>query len=258
MRTGLIFILSLVIIQALPLYADAVPAADSIVVENSGFEEPGVGKISDTFDPIPGWHQDVTTDSGVELKNPAVGAYRGFGRSSDGPIYQVLDETITAGTQYTLTFYAANTYNTGSVTASFFYLPAPADPTRRVVLASQDFGLSGMDDWLWDLSFTFTAEAGRAYVGRHLGIQFSGDSGSGWYGLDEVRVTRQAAQLQAGSPYPAPEAQYVDPLVTLTWSAPADLPAGPLEYKVYISAAGGSGALTQALVTEPRYRTRWM
>ena len=158
----------------------------SITVVNPGFEEPDEGKISDDFGRIPGWSQDYTTDSGVESGGYA-GSYQGFGRAMDGEIYQLLSTPIVAGETYTLKFYGRSTYNCTSITAEFYYLTDPCDPTSRVVIDAETYSIT--DTWT-EYTLALVAESGQPYIGQDLGIQFSGTSPTdGWYGLDEVRVT---------------------------------------------------------------------
>lgn len=242
-RIGLIS--SLVIVLSATLYAD------SVYVVNPGFEEPAQGKISNDFGRIPGWSQDVTTDSGVETKYPAAGLYRGFGRDTDGPIYQLLTETIQAGLQYTLTFDGANTSGSSLITAEFYYLADPADPTSRRVIARRDFAVGETDVWLHDLRMDFMALSGQPYSGRPLGIQFSGNGG--WYGLDEVRVDQGAVQLAVSNPSPYNMGNYADPEGTLTWDCMADAVYPGLEYDVYLNTRSDFTGITPVRATGRSY-----
>ena len=239
------------LILCLVIIFSATLSAGSVDVVNSGFEEPGQGKISDDFGRIPGWSQDNTTDSGVETQSPAVGSYRGFGRDTDGPIYQLLAATIQAGFQYTLTFDGASTASASQIIAAFYYLPNPADPTNRTVIASQSFALGGSDVWLYDLSMDFIAVSGHSYLGQPLGIQFSGDGG--WYGLDDVRVVSGAPQIGVSNPSPADTGNFADPEGALTWDCTAASIYPDLEYDVYLNTSSNFTGITPIRVTERRY-----
>jgi beta-galactosidase len=160
--------------------------AGSITVVNPGFEEPDEGKIQDDFGRIPGWSQDYTTDSGVESGGSA-GLYQGFGRAADGEIYQLLSESVIEGNTYTLKFYGCSTWQVSTITAEFYYLTDPCDPTSRSVINSDTFSVT--DTWT-EYTLVLVAGSGQPYIGQDLGIQFSGTSPTdGWYGLDEVRVS---------------------------------------------------------------------
>ena len=168
--------------------------AAAIPVVNSGFEDaiPAGTKVffndgrGAGYD-IPGWSQDPpNADSGVEQKLPYAGQDRCWGRSADGQIYQLLDHLTLANTTYTLSFAGANTGNNTSITASFYYLTNPADPTTRVVIASESFATGAADQWqIYNLNFA--AAGGQPYLGQKLGVQFHGPNG--WYGIDEVTVS---------------------------------------------------------------------
>lgn len=186
-------------IQCLLVFSSISFSAEYISVVNPGFEEPNEGKISDDFSRIPGWSQYYTTDSGVEVSNPSAGMYRGFGQSSDGMIYQLLDEKILAGTKYTLIFDGANTYEASVITAEFYYLSDPEDPSSKVVITSKDFELTQpLDVWIHDLVLEFTADADQAYINQKLGIQFI--CNSGWFGIDEVRVEKSTKEAEVKEP----------------------------------------------------------
>jgi len=222
--------------------------ADSVYVVNPGFEQPGEGKISNDFGRIPGWSQDATTDSGVETKSPAAGSYRGFGRDTDGPIYQLLTETIQAGFQYTLMFHGANTSGSSLIRAEFYYLANPADPTSRVVIAGRDFTLGETDVWLYDLTLEFVALPAQPFSGQSLGIQFSGNGG--WYGLDEIRVEKTTPQLAASNPSPFNTENYADPEGTLAWDCIASAVYPDLAYDVYLGTGSDFTGVTPIRVTE--------
>ena len=163
-------------------------ANGALTVVNHGFEEPGTGKIQDDFSLIPGWSQDVTNDSGVEPDGAYTGAYRGFGMTTDSEIYQLLDEQIIEGATYYLKFYGMDTWSSNEIVAEFYYLTDPCDPTSRLMIADQNFPVTG--EWT-EYILSFVAESGQAYLGQKLGIQFSGlAEGTGWYGLDEISVER--------------------------------------------------------------------
>ncbi len=176
--------LSILILWGLLSVLQAAP----ISVSNSGFEDATPADVKVYFnnpgDNIPGWSQDSpTTDSGVEQISPYAGLDRCWGYSSEGPIYQLLDHLIADGTTYTLSFAGANTGANTSITASFYYLTNPADPTTRVVIASGSFTTGAWQ--IYDLNFT--AQSGQSYLSQKLGVQFQGSDG--WYGIDEVSVS---------------------------------------------------------------------
>ena len=223
--------------------------AESLTVVNSGFEEPGTGKISNDFSLIPGWNQDTTTDSGVELKEAYAGTYRGFGRASDGPIYQLLGDTFTANTGYTLKFYGRSTSQAASITAYFYYLENPSIPTSRTVIASQAYLVT--DTWT-EYTVYLAAATGVPYIGSNIGIQFSGAEGSSsWYGLDEVRVST-GVDVKTVNPSPFNGQAGVSANVLLSWDSPPGLPDS--QYDVYLGTDSGFSGVTSVRVTDESYQ----
>jgi len=223
----------------------------AVTVVNPGFEEPDEGKISDDFSRIPGWNQDLTVDSGVELGGYA-GLYNGFGMTIDGEIYQLLSEPITLGTAYTLTFYGKSTWNASTIEADFYYLTNPSDPTSRVVIASESFAVT--DTWT-QYTLELIADTGQAYLGENLGIQFSGTSGdTGWYGLDEITVQTGDPEIKVTNPSPYNGEIYVDSKGALSWEGPDGSVVVDPEYDVYVGLNPGLTGANSVRVTDESYQ----
>ncbi len=231
--------------------------AESITVVNPGFEQPDEGKIQDDFSRIPGWSQDFTTDSGVETLYPPVGEYHGFGKTSDGNIYQLLDAPINAGNTYALTFLGRSTWEALSIISEFYYLTNPSNPRSRAVIADETFYVT--DTWI-EYTLKFAAEAGEPYIGKNIGIQFSGaSSGTGWYGLDEVHVTVEETKVEVKATNPSPYNGeiYVDPEGVLKWDAPPESLITNPEYEVYLGLTPELSAAAHKRVTEESYQPPW-
>ncbi len=152
--------------------------------------------------------------------------------------YQLTDETITAGYKYTLTFDSMTWWSAEGwsqpIRASFYYLSDPCTPDVCHVELSQtvhivtgyeyDCGLGPdncLDDWEYDLTATFVAETGAAYLGEKLGIKFgspwAGDyPGSSWAWVEDVRLAWDWA-TEAYNPNPADGEKLVTKNPTLTW-----------------------------------------
>jgi beta-galactosidase len=221
--------------------------AASVTVVNPGFEQPGTGKISNNFGLIPGWDQDTTSDSGVEPLGAYAGTYRGFGRCSDGPIYQLLSSTYVAGTTHTLKFYGSSSGGATSITAYFYYLVNPSIPTSRTVITSQTYSIS--TTWM-EYTLALTSLPGQSYIGKTVGIQFSGAEGSSWYGLDEVRVTT-GTEIKTSNPSPTNGQNSVALGATLSWSAPVLYPDS--QYDVYLGTNSNLSGVTPVRVTTESY-----
>jgi beta-galactosidase len=226
-------LLSNLFITILALNFTVVLQAASVSVTNPSFEQPGTVK-QNNFDNVPGWSCDTATDSGVEewSVTPPDGTWSGFGKASDGPVYQLLDQTIVEGDIFSLTFYGLSTGEAPIVRAQFYYLTDELDPTSRVVISSEDFAVNSTT-WLSFLHAT-VAQPSQPYLGKKLGIQFS--STSGWYGVDLVSVDQSVASTKAFNPSPSDTATGVLglPITHLSWSGSPFVTS----YKVYAGIAG--------------------
>lgn len=226
-------------IAALLLTATASLAATPVTVENYSFEDPNAGKISgwDGTPDIPGWSSDTTAaDSGVETGyTPTHGTYTAFLMGGDPSVYNLTDHTIAAGYTYELIVDARETYQGYDLKMDLYY----DDAGSRVVAATKT--AAGLTNTMQQCTLTFAADDVPAAIGHKIGIQFSNASGSGWLGLDNVRLSYQSPSI-AGNPDPADEAVHVDYEADLSWSPPSGLP-GP-GYNVYFGTASSPPLLS--------------
>jgi hypothetical protein len=101
--------------------------------------------------------------------------------------YQMLDEVIVEGDEFTLTFAYGPTSVDMLVTASFVYDNGPT----LVEIASTVVS-SGTSKQLADYTLVFNAQAGQAYIGENIGVKFAMGNGpqgyDSWASVDNVRV----------------------------------------------------------------------
>ena len=233
----------LVLLLAVSVYAR------EIVVLNPGFELPGVGKISNGFDDVPGWGQEGSSnDSGVEPFEPSAGEYRGYGMASDGVVYQYFaDEALNSGSQYVLTFDGVNGYGANVLTVSFFYF----DNGQKIVFDSEDFALAASNQWLTSQKAEVIITSSDSFVGVAFGIQFSCDSG--WFGIDEVSVEEIVPEIAVSEPSPADKSSFADLDVVFDWECEAEAIVSGLEYDVYVSDSSDMTGVLPVRVFETMY-----
>ncbi|MHC4719970.1 MAG: hypothetical protein ACYSYT_05780, partial [Planctomycetota bacterium] len=198
---------------------------------------------------IPGWYQggvgawaglDVNCGyEGTECDNCKAWLVFTEGRShcylsTDSSAWQLFDPNydsnviLTAGRQYTVTFDAmAGNYETNPVymDVSFFYVDDPNFPdANRHVLASRTVELigysdaNGLSDWQYDEVLKFVAEAGGAYLGLPLGVEFENVGPASYLWVDNVRLEWGYATY-AYEPSPADGDIDVSRDVVLNWKA---------------------------------------
>jgi hypothetical protein len=176
-----------------------VTAAQAVMIENSGFNQPGTEKIkgwngegvagTPAVD-IPGWVSDaVVGDSGVELDSADASGdgWRGWLMAGDPAVYQITSEAIMEGTTYTLSVALKNTWGGERGTISLI-----AGDASTVLDSFVQENLS-MDFWTYaTLSYTATA----ADAGKLIGVKVLGDTdGYGWIGVDDVTLVPEPATL---------------------------------------------------------------
>lgn len=183
----------------------------AVDVNNPSFELPGVvnpntGEYSykNEWENVPGWSSDGTIDAGISKPTiaesgfaPTDGEWGAFAGGSDS-FYQLLDQIITAGETYALYFDALNVtmwQGPANVTARFYYDRGAG----REVIAEIIVTFIGQDNWHYDRTLEFTAQAGADYTGYNLGIEFANtavDSSPGdgtiqtWNYIDDLKVER--------------------------------------------------------------------
>lgn len=187
-----------------------------ITVENPGFELPDSDKKYN-FSEVPGWSQDISSDSGVDYGG-AAGAWHGYGKYSDGGIYQLLDTPIIADAVYTLNFYGCSKTTATQIIASFYYLTDASDPTSRVIIHNQKFYINS--SWI-PFTLEFTALPSQPYLDKKLGIQFS--TPTGWYGIDEIQASVEMGAPSTWNPTPGNNTYKIDPTMILSWNEPINI-----------------------------------
>jgi hypothetical protein len=173
-----------------------------LTVVNPSFELDGSGNYITCHDYVGiGW-TTVNNYVGVDIYCGAPGACvncrspvppdgncYSFMQTNNTYLYQVVADRIIDGGQYTFTF-DAQTGNSGAdIAPSMFYVN---DSNSHVQVTSSTIPLS-TGAWNNDLSVSFTAAAGQAYLGKKLGIKLHapipGDMDTNkWIFLDNVRL----------------------------------------------------------------------
>ena len=237
---------------------------DAIFIENPSFEDPYTGHTNNATPT--GWSVDGSS-WGTE-----VGPYDGdqcmfVGSYGDdhATLFQLTDHSIAAGDEYTLTFYAKFTWNSGNwpgvYEGSLYY--DTGDGTRNTLdtigasFNSGGWGEGESYSWVrYDL--VVPIPAGSPAIGSKLGFAYQnltgGTAGWGsWTGCDLVSIENINANIAKG-PTPPNGETLVDPGTIFDWSAPAAYT--PTGYKMSLRAgdpnfAGGGNILDGASVTPP-------
>ena len=226
--------------------------AETITVVNGDFELPELSYNLFIFD-ANGWYQvpgftggpystpasQRAGESGLQKKAGVTGN-AAYGNSNSGNIYQLLGKKYQEGVTYGLHASARNSWCAETASAEFYYLPDELNPLDRVTLAVQTVTLddgSNTDHSYKDIELEFVAQASQPYIGKYIGIQFSGqgtgdrsDPGRAWWNIDDV----SAYSSFLTDPYPADGAENLSTDITLSWSSPS---SSPIEYNVYIGTA---------------------
>jgi hypothetical protein len=219
--------------------------AESITIENPSFEDPYQVK---TQPGLPtGWSLDGNA-GGCGLE---VGAFDGnvcmfvdASSSGNSTVFQLTDHTITAGDEYTLTFNAKFTWNSGfwpgSYEGGLYYDDAG---TREMLgtagnsFASGGYGEGESYSWI-EYTVVVPIGLGSPAIGKKLGFSYtnttvvSADWGA-WAGCDVVSIENLNNRIARG-PRPADGAPVVEPATDFDWMAP---PAyTPEKYVMYLRA----------------------
>jgi len=182
-----------VFVDDIRLYRPAVPTP--LAVENYSFELPGTAKLKN-WEEVPGWSSDIPpSDSGVESAGPRFppsdGDWSAFLMGSDPSVWQLTNNVIQAGAEYTLKVEAENNYSATQLTMSLYYDDGSGS---RIEVAGQTVDLldgnneSGHDTQeKVEFTLTFSADEVPEAIGNNLGIEFD-NTAEGWIGLDNVSL----------------------------------------------------------------------
>ena len=169
----------------------AIPAAShASLIQNPSFEQPGVDTSSgnDGFDDatndVPFWEDGSLGQNNIVTGTKDVGTDAHTGDyvgalywPSSLAVVQTTSHIISAGEEFTMTFWHRGGFNPGD--AAIYYL----DGGARVELATQ--AVSGASDWT---EVQFTALATAASVGKPVGVLLRGTAANQvWY--DDVSLT---------------------------------------------------------------------
>ncbi len=190
--------------------------AESVYVENAGFESPGYhkqvngfgGEIIDPgsgspFPDVPGWKDDSTRAwprSGIitpdHPTNPHSGDYRAFlyfdDTYAENVVWQLTNQTIAANELYTLKAWGINGRIIPAVNEllqlSLFYDDGAGN---HVELVSK-VNLLPNDSTYHEYDAVFFSDNAPDSIGKKLGIKFTsldaGATGAGWLGFDDVSL----------------------------------------------------------------------
>ena len=152
------------------------------IIVNGGFDD-GTGWPSQANWSFPAGQSGTTTTDGSPASPSAyVGPSGGFS------INQTTSHTIGAGEVYDVSYWAALSANEGAGGATRVALAYDnAGTLTEIAGASQSLTLTTAGNWQ-SHDFSFTAQAGQAYVGKAIGIMLINSGSSGWVGFDTVAV----------------------------------------------------------------------
>lgn len=135
-------------------------------------------------------------------------------------VYQLLDHTIAAGDEYTLTFDTYFLWGAPNWECTFQGRLYYDDAGNREVIDYVEDGLPA--DWTWHTDYTMTVAipSGSPAVGNKLGIDLYADAPVlSWVGFDNVRLDAVISNRAIG-PYPADGQNEVTLDTVLSWEAP--------------------------------------
>jgi hypothetical protein len=185
--------------------------------------------------------------------------------------YQLTDQNITPGHMYTLTSDLMTWWtpegHVQPIRLQFYYLDDPCEPdVNHVVVADKVYMIEGyelescagkpdcLDDWQYDKTLQWVAQAGQAYENEKLGIRIGSPTateytGSSWAWADRVRLNWKWAS-SAYDPDPEHEEANVSKNPTLCWT-PGLWTATSLGHQVYFGT--DEAAVTDANTNSPEY-----
>jgi beta-galactosidase len=232
--------------------------AEPISLLNPSFEEPNTAKIKgwngETGTDIPGWASDLTaSDSGVETGwTPTDGLWTAFLMGSDPSVWQLTSHTILGDKTYELKVDARITGGGASQLMMRLYYD---DDSARITAASTVVSLT---DTMAEKTLTFSTYTLPGAAGNLLGIEFD-NPGSGWIGLDNVRLTAEPVTAKASNPSPAEGENYVILMSPLRWNAPPETLVLNPEYDVYLGTTSNLSGITPVRVTDEFYQpAEWL
>ncbi len=161
--------------------------AQAYFVGNFSFEDPAAGKLTNWTD-VPFWSSDrVAVNSGVESDWPGSthGIYSGYLMADDPSVWQLTNNIIIAGNEYTLLVDARNNYTAvGPAKLGIMLYFDHAGTRTPVALSIVDLG----NDWA-TYSLSFAAASAPVSIGKQIGIEFINVSTpASWVGIDNVRL----------------------------------------------------------------------
>ena len=203
---------------------------DAITIVNPSFEEPPTGHTNGVTPD--GWSVDGGS-YGTEV-GPYDGdqcMFVGSFEDNDSTLFQLTDHTIAAGDEYTLTFYAKFTWNSGNWPGGYEgHLYYDTGDGTRVVLDTigNSFESGGYDpgqSYAWiEYNLTVPINPGDAAIGSKLGFSYTNTTGGSegwgsWTGCDLVSLENANTSI-AKNPTPAKNAPLVDITTDFNWDAP--------------------------------------
>ncbi len=169
-------------------------SAQALIVENSGFELPGTGKLTN-WDDVPGWSSDFTAiDSGVETgwAAPGNGDYSGYLMSGDPSVWQLTSTMIETGEEYTVSVEAQN--NWSATPPAILGMIVYYDLMGYRIPVALDF-MEVTDSWA-TYSVTINADDTPSAIGKNLGMELINvGNDSSWIGIDNVQLIPEPATM---------------------------------------------------------------
>ena len=208
---------------------------DEITILNPSFEDPHTGHTNGALPA--GWSVEGSS-YGTEV-SPYDGQqcmFVGSFGDDDTLLFQLTEHTIAAGDEYTLTFYAKFTWNSGNwpgvYEGGLYY---DTGDGNRVIFdtVGNSFASAGSEpggsySWI-KYSIVVAIAAGDPAIGSRLGFTFTnltgGTEGWGsWAGCDLVSLDYVHQEPAAFDPVPGVGQQHVNPENLLSWSISNTLP----------------------------------
>jgi hypothetical protein len=209
---NLITVTVLCVIGALFVWAPTA-SADVITINNASFEDPaladgawivGNGNTDPTLSNIPGgWISGGSATAGVfnpESSRYSSGSPTGenvaFLNSDSSWLYQDLAEVIEAGYTYTLYFDAALRTDAGSSFDTWLVgLRTGGNVGIEAFNGADHSGILNVGEWTDDLSVSYTALAGDAFIGQNLRVVLSNYGDGPQINFDNLRLEKTSASV---------------------------------------------------------------